>query len=60
MTDIELKRFGRPIDLNDRRKKILEYVANIYSKNFDGKTIPLFVNHSLSHLKVMMEEIGNE
>ena len=41
MTDIELKRFGRPIDLNDRRKKILEYVADIYSKNFNGKTIPL-------------------
>lgn len=41
MTDIEVKRFGRPIELNSRRKKILEYVADMYSKNFNGKTIPL-------------------
>lgn len=41
MYDIEEKRFGKPIEYKSRRKKILEYVADIYSKNFDGKTIPL-------------------
>lgn len=41
MSDIEAKRFGRPIELNDRRKKILEYVAELYSKNFNDKTIPI-------------------
>lgn len=41
MSNIEMKRFGRPIEFDSRRKKILEYVADIYSKNFNGKTIPL-------------------
>ena len=41
MSDIEIKRFGKPIEFNSSRKRILEYVADLYSKNFNGKTIPL-------------------
>lgn len=41
MSDIIEKRFGRPMEQNSRRKKILDYVADMYSKNFDGKTIPI-------------------
>ena len=41
MSDIEVKRFGRPIIKEEPERKILEFVADLYSKNFKGKTIPL-------------------
>lgn len=37
MSDILNKRFGRPINGQTPDTKILEYVADIYSKNFNDK-----------------------
>lgn len=41
MSDIIGKRFGRPINVKTPEVKVLEYVSELYSKNFDGKIIPI-------------------
>nr|DAP29402.1 MAG TPA: hypothetical protein [Caudoviricetes sp.] len=45
MTDNTAKRIGRPT------KKILGYVVDAYSKNFNGKTIPLDKLNLVKYMK---------
>ena len=41
MNGILKKRFSKPIGGHIYKEKILEYIADIYSKNFNDKTIPI-------------------